>query len=614
MAWWGERTRSEVEEQAAVAEERESRLKQAAKMAHARARESLERDDDPSTAFAFFANALEYDPDNRLIKADALHTLMTSQFQRVPLCSSTHAGGKIIAVSDHSNGPVIASLHGGNTIQIVGLESGQLICTPLRHQKGVEAAMFSPGGSIVVALGEESCAVWDIESGKTIGQIGTNVGRIWFSPAGDRIVSSSNDLSDAKFQIWNSETAKPIGETFSRYNIAEPMFGKDGRMVFIEYEDEVHRRDCNTGGLLGKVDRFVGIWASDISSTGDALVVMGYVPDLEESRQSHFVAEFMNTRTGQPFGKRLKFDDSWGEVTLGAGANLAALWEANSTTANSIVLWDIENNKIIGSEVTHTGYLHTVEFTPDGRHLISASFDQVRIWNVADGEIVSEITEHEGDILAIAVSPDGRLLVTAGLDGTAKVWGLPSGNMIGGTMMHENPVHEVWFLDDLSNIVTKSGPGHFLDRGNDIITVWNTASGSPIGIPIRESGHKNEHSFPPFATNKGLFKFVRRDLDSGEVWNVETYEPIGALVGHESIIESVAISTDASRLITGSLDSTAPDLGYCVGRASRRVTDSRKWCKLGCVQFRWRNLRPPEVVITLQASGMPTQGSGSQVR
>ena len=69
-----------------------------------------------------------------------------------------------------------------------------------------------------------------------------------------------------------------------------------------------------------------------------------------------------------------------------------------------------------------------VAFSPDGKRLASASWDQtLKVWDVTTGEEVLTLKGHGSTVNAVAFSPDGRRIASASSDKTVKVWG-PAGN------------------------------------------------------------------------------------------------------------------------------------------------------------------------------------------
>jgi len=68
-------------------------------------------------------------------------------------------------------------------------------------------------------------------------------------------------------------------------------------------------------------------------------------------------------------------------------------------------------------------YCRKVRFSQDGRYIAGSDYDgTVRIWSVRTGQLVEKWTAHEGGAWGMALMPDEKGLVTSGQDGTLKYW------------------------------------------------------------------------------------------------------------------------------------------------------------------------------------------------
>jgi WD40 repeat protein len=79
-----------------------------------------------------------------------------------------------------------------------------------------------------------------------------------------------------------------------------------------------------------------------------------------------------------------------------------------------------------------------VAFSPDGKTLASASWDQtIKLWDVQTGKELATLKGHTGWVTSVAFSPDGKTLASAGgerseessgsADRTIKLWDVQTG-------------------------------------------------------------------------------------------------------------------------------------------------------------------------------------------
>ena len=65
----------------------------------------------------------------------------------------------------------------------------------------------------------------------------------------------------------------------------------------------------------------------------------------------------------------------------------------------------------------HKAYVNSAAAFPDGRRVVTASFDgTAKVWDAETGAELCTLMGHEGLVLSAAVSPDGHAVLTAGED------------------------------------------------------------------------------------------------------------------------------------------------------------------------------------------------------
>jgi hypothetical protein len=85
-------------------------------------------------------------------------------------------------------------------------------------------------------------------------------------------------------------------------------------------------------------------------------------------------------------------------------------------------------NEVERTLVGHTREVEACAITPDGRRIVSASWDTtLKIWDLDSGRLERSLEGHSNSVVACAIPPDGRRIVSASFDHTLKVWDVATG-------------------------------------------------------------------------------------------------------------------------------------------------------------------------------------------
>ncbi|EJF58830.1 WD40 repeat-like protein, partial [Dichomitus squalens LYAD-421 SS1] len=129
----------------------------------------------------------------------------------------------------------------------------------------------------------------------------------------------------------------------------------------------------------------------------------------------------------------------------------------------SIHVWDIAARREPLLLEAHESFVHDVVFSPDGRLLLSASWDKtMKISDARTGAVVRSLDGHKGRVHKACFSPCGRYIASASVDKTVRVWRTGDGSCLATLSDHGEAVWEVAFTPD----------GTMLWSAADNGTVW----------------------------------------------------------------------------------------------------------------------------------------------
>ena len=93
-------------------------------------------------------------------------------------------------------------------------------------------------------------------------------------------------------------------------------------------------------------------------------------------------------------------------------------------------VWDAISGEVQHNLEGHLSPVDAVLFSPDGRHLASASEDgTVKVWNAAMGGLERTLSQHSDVVYAVAYSPDGRTIASASGDRTVAICDAATGQV-----------------------------------------------------------------------------------------------------------------------------------------------------------------------------------------
>jgi eukaryotic-like serine/threonine-protein kinase len=238
----------------------------------------------------------------------------------------------------------------------------------------------------------------------------------------------------------------------------------------------------------------------------------------------------------------------WGVALSPDGQTVAAC------SGGQVGLWNVTTRKLISIlEPEATGWLMSMAFSPDGRTLVTAHYDQrqARLWDVGNRTPIGHLETKE-HLIGVAYSPDGKALVTTG--GTlyqsnsaseVVIWDMTTKQRIHTLLGATSWVYQATFSPDGQTLAASGGDG--------AVTIWKVATGEMI---MRLTGH---HGFVEPITFSSDGEILAAGDEQGYVWlwNWRSRRVESLFRAHDRPIYTILFSPDEQRLITTSRDHTA---------------------------------------------------------
>jgi WD40 repeat protein len=229
--------------------------------------------------------------------------------------------------------------------------------------------------------------------------------------------------------------------------------------------------------------------------------------------------------------------------------------KARKETASGIVrLWDLQG-RMLHEFPDHQHGVTGLAFSPDGRLLVSASYDhKLRFWDVKTGKLQRPPIHHAYPLMSVVFSPDGKLLACCGQ------------KQIHVYDMKENrPTRSVTVPEAWVNRLAFSPDGRKLAAACDrAIRLFDGSAG------------KLERAFPQHAGTLYALAFTAdgQELVAGtpqehafHVWDVTSGKARQWFEGHTHYIGNMVFSPDSRTLVTGSdWDKTVRYWDVCSGK------------------------------------------------
>jgi WD40 repeat protein/serine/threonine protein kinase len=426
-------------------------------------------------------------------------------------------------------------------VRIYDMASAQPVSRNLepRTFQSVLSAAFSPDGqTLLTGSRDHTARLWSVPGGKPLGGLlthPTSVNSVAFAPDGRNFATAQRG---GLIRLW----ALPAGNPRDYHVLVDtPSFvrlSRDGRFLL---PSGLSQRSCalrstqvfdlTTGQRVGsslEANGFimdaafspnglqVAAAVSRTASSAERFAQPGQQPgqlllwDWRAGKLQHEPLQLPSEPRSldySPDGRQLAVFGAKGELVVidPATGKTLGLWQAQApyldnlhnsngavrfspdnrclltfdTDTNSVRVWDAATGQF-RHELEHKGKCRDVQFSPDGRLVATAAWDnRVCVWELATGKPLASL-RHPDWTYAAPFSPDGKYLLTACRDDMARLWDWRAGRLVCPPFEHEHEVHAVAFMPDGRHVLSASDDG--------TVRIWEWRTGKPVCPPFALEG------------------------------------------------------------------------------------------------------------------------------
>ncbi|EDR00248.1 uncharacterized protein LACBIDRAFT_396451 [Laccaria bicolor S238N-H82] len=320
------------------------------------------------------------------------------------------------SVAFSPDGMHIVSGSDDKTIRVWDSLTGQSVMNPLKgHKDEVHSVAFSPDGRYIISgSADKTIRVWDAHTGQSVMDPlrghEAEVHSVVFSSDGRYIVSGS---ADKTLRVWDAQTGQ---------SVMDPLEGHDRKVYSIAFSSDGRHIVSGSGDGTVRVWDFQGC-QSVMDPCDDEVYSVAFSPDgrhVVSGCDGHSVMVW-DTWTGQCVMR-----DSRGHPCPVNAVAFSPDGKHVVSVADSIRVWDTQTGQCMLSPDDGTGSIHSVAYSPCGRHIALGLYDgTVKLWDaqVLTGPNKTDIATHYKKwIKQVAFSPDGMHIASVSDDTTVKIW------------------------------------------------------------------------------------------------------------------------------------------------------------------------------------------------
>jgi WD40 repeat protein len=208
----------------------------------------------------------------------------------------------------------------------------------------------------------------------------------------------------------------------------------------------------------------------------------------------------------------------------------------------TVRIWDVESGRE-RNRVRIPGEVHSLDITPDGRFaLVGLNTGQVLYLEIETGRVLRTLKVHGGPVGWVALAADGAHGFSTSDEGMARMWNLADGQELAQFHVHSKVARGGALLPDGRRLLTGDSAG--------MLQIWDTSTGQEVKqIPMGGAWMINALRLLPDGR-----QVLVSCVAGVRVYDLETGQEVRHFQEEHEEVQQADLSPDGRRLVAGSFD------------------------------------------------------------
>ncbi|MEL6161754.1 MAG: AAA family ATPase [Cyanobacteria bacterium J06627_32] len=239
----------------------------------------------------------------------------------------------------------------------------------------------------------------------------------------------------------------------------------------------------------------------------------------------------------------------------------------------------------------HTDWVQSLQFTPDGKWLLSGSHDKtIRVWDWAQKTCAKVLHQPNDHVRSLAISPDGQFLASGGDDCQVMLWNLNNYQLLQTLSTRQSRIWSVGFQQQRDRLLLAAG------GDKQTLMLWQIhkseikpsaeAATEQQEQPILRATPRRVKTYRGYTNGIRSVSFLgeRRIIGGGDsrdlsVWDSQSGELKASLSLHQGRIWAIAVDLQNARIASASDDHSIRLWDASTGQCLTTLSEHTSWVR-----------------------------------